>query len=347
MTTDILEKWNEMLERAAIGSSGRQFLRADGKDGDPDLRVYRSHPQTELPAIEVRLSPSGRGNLRPRRYQGFELAIETLQWGSDKPAEMAVICCRVESLEDVFLRFVQTIIDSLASGSAPHVAVSTAVDRWVSFFAKRGGQMNPQELMGLFGELYFLRERLKTGKRADTIIDAWKGPEGGLWDFVIPRADGVCYVEVKTTGLDKRRVVVNGLDQLWAAEPSKNKYWLLWLRANWYRRDDGSDNGSIFELVNEVQGLCSRLSEESRAALDEVLRMAGLLDIDQEIRQVYQSVKINGIRPSWIAVGPNFPALHRTAVSNQQVLDRVTELKYSLLLKDEDVSQEVPDFKDI
>lgn len=347
MTIDIQGMFRAMQERAEYGSKFIQYLRADGCDGDPELKFYASHPKTELPAIEVKLGSSGRGALRPKRYQGFEVAVERLQWEVGRPTDMAIIYCKIDSLEDVFQRFIQTIVDSLSGGQTPHAAVATAVEKWVAFFSKSGTKKNPQELMGLFGELLFLGERLTVAKDPLLVLDCWKGPEGRPWDFIFPDGTGSCFVEVKTTGLDRRRIIVNGLDQLWAADTTRNSYWIYWLRANWFRHEDGSSKGSIFELIGKLQTFCSGVSEEVRLTLDDLLRAIGLLDIDSETLQAYQAIKITAGKSCWLSVREDFPALHRGNVVNATVLDRVSEVQYSLTLKDEDIVKEGPKFKGI
>lgn len=340
MTIEIREIWKE-LESTGVTN---KFVKINKRGGNPDLRLYVAHPHSDLPAIEVRLASGGRGRIRPRRYHGFEVRVEQRQWGVSDVADMVMILCRIDSLEDQFQSFVQTIVDNLANGQAPHSAVEIAIDKWVSFFSKNSASKRPQELLGLFGELLFLFERLKSSKNTGLVIDGWKGPLGEPWDFVFPDPVKTCFVEVKTTGSVQRRIIVNGIDQFWAADTTHNQYWLYWQRANWYRQDDGQDTGSIFALIKEIQTYCSSISEVTRISFENALAECGLTELNDESRRVYQAIKITPGRGNWIAVDSSYPALHRGSVSNPAVLQRVEDVSYAFKIQDEDIVQEGPDF---
>ena len=84
---NIKEIWQEVLGRAEYGSKFIQFIPSNDIQELPKMKLYLSHDKTNLPALEVNLGPTGRGDLVPKKYQGFEVAVERLQWGIDPPSE--------------------------------------------------------------------------------------------------------------------------------------------------------------------------------------------------------------------------------------------------------------------
>ena len=87
-------------------------------------------------------------------------------------------------------------------------AVAAGVARHRDIFASRGAMTTEKEV-GLLGELLFL-EFLIHQIGAGPAISAWQGPLSEEHDFTF---DSV-HVEVKSTSSERRRHIINGLDQL-------------------------------------------------------------------------------------------------------------------------------------
>jgi len=64
-------------------------------------------------------------------------------------------------------------------------------------FMRRGGEelLSPEAEVGLFGELAFMHELLKSGLPVDVVVNSWQGPMGATHDFSI----GSGAIEVKST----------------------------------------------------------------------------------------------------------------------------------------------------
>ncbi|SDE55348.1 Putative PD-(D/E)XK family member [Glycomyces harbinensis] len=87
-------------------------------------------------------------------------------------------------------------------------AVATGVARHRNILAGRGALTTEQEV-GLFGELLFL-EFLIHAIGPGPAVSAWQGPAAEEHDFTLASA----HIEVKTTTSERRRHVINGLEQL-------------------------------------------------------------------------------------------------------------------------------------
>lgn len=126
--------------------------------------------------------------------------------GEDELAELTV---RVEGSVHGAYGLLATIADELQIEKMPlAAAVAAGMARHRNVFASRGAMTTEKEI-GLLGELLFL-EFLIHQIGAGPAISAWQGPLSEEHDFTF---DSV-HVEVKTTSSERRRHVINGLDQL-------------------------------------------------------------------------------------------------------------------------------------
>ncbi|SKF90424.1 Uncharacterised protein [Mycobacteroides abscessus subsp. bolletii] len=141
-------------------------------------------------------------NVTKLKNVGFK-AVAT---GDDQLAELTV---RVEGSVHGAYGLLATIADELQLEKLPlAAAVAAGVSRHRSVFASRGAMPTEKEV-GLLGELLFL-EFLICQIGAGPATAAWQGPLSEEHDFTF---DSV-HVEVKTTSGERRRHVINGLDQL-------------------------------------------------------------------------------------------------------------------------------------
>ena len=84
---------------------------------------------------------------------------------------------------------------AFGENSAGAARVITRVERWQDLLKRRRNQiMSRQAIIGLFGELHFLRERVLPRMQPTEAAAAWRGPHGDEQDFVI----GGWIIETKT-----------------------------------------------------------------------------------------------------------------------------------------------------
>ena len=127
----------------------------------------------------------------------------------DGDTELAELTVRVEGNAHGAYGLLATIADELQIAKLPlAAAVAAGVARHRNVFASRGALTTEKEV-GLFGELLFL-EFLLQQIGAGPAVTTWQGPFSEEHDFTF---DAV-HVEVKTTSSERRKHVINGLDQL-------------------------------------------------------------------------------------------------------------------------------------
>ena len=116
---------------------------------------------------------------------------------------------------DLFLGLCETLIDSLkdVTDSAAAFAVAIAhLKRWKAFMAGRNARiLSPEEVRGLFGELYVLRTLYQDTLSQVAAVDAWCGPDDSHQDFIFSNRA----IEVKSlSGRERSTVRISSEDQL-------------------------------------------------------------------------------------------------------------------------------------
>lgn len=101
---------------------------------------------------------------------------------SDNEVYFAVCDDLCKNLEGISIKDLKTHLEAV-------------LERWKRFFALRGRiSLSREEQLGLFGELWLLRNMLEKGFGYQA-IKSWKGPYHGIFDFSMPGMS----VEVKTS----------------------------------------------------------------------------------------------------------------------------------------------------
>lgn len=130
-----------------------------------------------------------------KRFRG--IAIEVIQTEDNK--KQFTIFLMEDSLEDVFILFLEDVISSLAlvtNESEALVSIHARVNHWKDLFAKLSSEtLPPERQRGLYGELLILKHLLTNSGNKQQILFAWQGPHGGNHDFVLNETA----LEVKTT----------------------------------------------------------------------------------------------------------------------------------------------------
>lgn len=116
---------------------------------------------------------------------------------------------------DLFLGLCETLISNLTgvADSEAVLALTLAhLKRWKAFLAGRNTRLlSPEEVIGLFGELYVLRMLYQQTLPQATALDAWYGPDNSHQDFMF----GDRAIEVKSlSGRERSIVSISSEDQL-------------------------------------------------------------------------------------------------------------------------------------
>ena len=152
--------------------------------------------------------------------------------------------------KDIFLSLCGTLIASLQPLTDPAAALAvtlTHIKRWKIFMSGRKSRiLSPEEIIGLFSELEFLRFLYQGHLNEKAAIKAWVGPEGGHQDFIF----GNTAVEIKSvSGRERSTVRISSEDQL---ETLCDNLFLATFRLNEMSESDQAM--SLNALVRHIEG---------------------------------------------------------------------------------------------
>lgn len=142
-------------------------------------------------------------------------------------------------LEEVFLRFCESVMAELVKGTSPADSLQVIMDRYRRLFEQNHETVTLEKMRGLFAELVFLDKLLDAGVDA---VRGWLGPTGETHDFVF----GGNHFEVKSLRASgERSVQVSNIHQLDC--PSGKELYLVGVRLF-----PGNETiGSMIEKIRE------------------------------------------------------------------------------------------------
>ena len=150
--------------------------------------------------------------------QGRGFLVSKIDLDYPEPKRTWISLCRKdEGNPELFARMADDVLHSMSSSDNTRSEFAlqnflTRIKAWQAFMQREGeGTLKPEEEVGLFGELEFLRDLILLGLPASLTVDAWQGPLDGIHDFVL----GKGAIEVKSTlALRDFPVTINTLEQL-------------------------------------------------------------------------------------------------------------------------------------
>ena len=149
------------------------------------------------------------------------------------------VLCTAVGGQDVFNLVGTAIVDQVDQGGDPAEAVRTTLARWRRFWgAAPAGALTPQEIRGLFGELWFLAVWLLP--HGHDQVRHWLGPTGARHDF---QWRDLAIEAKATTSIRGHIHRINGLDQL--DPPANGRLHVFSLRL----REEVSASNSLVTLV--------------------------------------------------------------------------------------------------
>ena len=133
--------------------------------------------------------------------------------------------------------------------------------------AAKDNILNFQQQIGLVGELTVLLNLMDNGHGAKA-LDYWKGPEGGLHDFV---NDNTWELEVKTSTYPSPVVKVHPIEQL---EPIGLPFHLIVVKL----KTDPTKGTTLPDWIKNIKGKLTTVKDKNR--LDDLLLEVGYSDVD-------------------------------------------------------------------
>jgi len=229
------------------------------------LPVYIASDSNGVRYLLIKAGSGSRLDLSSVRTRALEVRIESLSV-SDLPAEtFLILACPDPAFHSLFDTLLADAI--LAVTRSPEEAVDVVVqtvERWKRFCTIAPATMSEEGVLGLLGELWFLRHWVTKLTRQNLL--AWKGPLEGTHDFQWSNVS----VEVKTSASHRHplRHRIAGLEQL--EPPSSGDLYLFSL----HLLEDDLAGNSLMELIRLLRGDLSS-APELRDLLDERIIAAG------------------------------------------------------------------------
>ena len=144
--------------------------------------------------------------------------------------------------------------------------------RWQEFLKRRRNNiLSEQEIMGLIGELVFLRDELTPAIGAVRAVQAWQGPMDYPQDFNL----GSCAIETKTrSGASGPHIRISSAEQLC---PELPEMYLFVLTVG--KGGESQDSISLPEVIASVREILSILEDDASETFEGLLMAMGYVDL--------------------------------------------------------------------
>ena len=147
-----------------------------------------------------------------KETKGLKVTIE-----SEAGYENELIICiylKTENFLDIYLNLIEKIINYIFDSSDFEKNIQIIFDKLTSW--RRCFENDDQfilsfpEQLGLFGELTYIEKLFINKVSAEEILTSWKGPDGGLHDFLLQNN----IYEVKTFLNKNKKIRISNIEQL-------------------------------------------------------------------------------------------------------------------------------------
>ncbi len=242
---------------------------------------------------------------------GINIVLE--EWEDEGLRQKFVdIVCLKSHLTNLFDFIVINILQEIEKQPPyPSLTSKRVLNEWREFIDKAPSELPSESVLkGLYGELLVLK---MLSKKTEHGLRYWVGPEGARHDF----KSGNIAFEVKTISqhIDKLQITINGIDQLWAA--ANDKLYLVIIRVE----KNPIPKVSFQDLLDI---LLSFGIEHTN--LYKILSRFGLTpDLINEIPYGFDLLETK-----FYYVDEEFPKITPDSFINENLPDRVTNLRYQI-----------------
>ena len=263
---------------------------------------------------DARYSFDFRGKYKPVRISSSDvIAVEQFQNGDVYTLRFSL---ENNDLLEYFCTFCQDLLDSVKVTSEDESAYHTLRSRyysWRQLFRPDNGRMTEAEIMGLIGELLFLRDYMIPERGIDMALESWMGPEKTHKDFSCQQD----WFEIKTISFGKESVRISSIEQLDSdIEGALIVYELE-------KMSPSFDGIKIIQLVNSIIALLKNPSQ--RELFMAKLQLYSFEFSNENDNLVFALKNTYKYRIDVV----DFPRLHRSLLPNA-----ITRVQYELLLSE-------------
>lgn len=311
------ETWNSLDARGVRGEElVARRLELPGRSGFFCAVKSNGSRHFLIPVDDATLMPAD------DRSRGLRARILELFVSGEPPSWYIDIECVDRDMHDLFDAVGEDLIRALsASASSAEKVVQLVLAKWRRFWADIPNQiLSDEEIVGLFGELWFLQVWLAPAVGHQSAIASWRGPFGARHDF---QGVGLA-VEAKATRSVAGRVHrINGVDQL--ALPDAGGLCFFSLKV----QKEIAPTNSLPLLIGLIRAAVVD-DPESASAFDNALAKSGYSDAHNEH---YQEHRFRVVDSILFDVGPAFPALTRASFSAGNLPPGVVSIWYEIDLE--------------
>lgn len=216
-----------------------------------------------------------------------------------------------KKMNSIFYKFVDDLVESTRS-----VPIENGMDKicdryelWKKLFYKgRQDLLSESQIIGLIGELLFLKDVMLEKYTAIEAINSWSGCDNTHKDFSVDND----WYEVKVTKIGALTVKISSLNQLDSIAPG-------YLVVYEFEKMSESYNGLTLNTV--VNSVLSMLSNELQDKLIEKLKTAGYYYNDKYDEYSYRFAGVN-----YYFVDKRFPKISRFDIPNA-----IVRIEYEIL----------------
>lgn len=295
MSNGLRQVWDDLLAEAlpATGWLTRRVL----PGACCTVRAAITSPE-RMPAllIEVRAVSIGSVVEYPAGA-GFSVAVEPIVPGPHGTVRLSLNLTD-DRYVDQFAALAEDVMSAINQASTEEAAVVALLSRlraWQVFLQRHSEGLTLEEQTGLFAELSFLISVCRP-LLGNSALDSWKGPLGGMRDFVVGRTG----IELKaTTSSASATLHISRLGQLDDAGLSR----LIVCRTTLSQAETGI---SLVDLVEVVREQVREMGSAARDQLEQLLFAAGYSDVHAP-RYGGRRLETRGRR--YFRVGEGFPRL--------------------------------------
>lgn len=261
---------------------------------------------------DARYSFDFRGKYKPVKISSSDvIAVEQYKEG-----ELLTLRFSLENndLLEYFCTFCQDLLESVRVTNDDETAYHTLRSRyysWRQLFRPDSARMNESEIMGLIGELLFLKDYMIPERGIDVALDSWMGPEKTHKDF----SDQQDWFEIKTVSFGKESVRISSIEQLDSDVDGTLVIYEL------EKMSPSFEGIKLNQLVNNIIALLTNSSQRETF-------MAKLQLFNFDFSNEYDAIVFALRNRNMYRVDTeNFPRLHRTMLP-----EAISRAQYDLLL---------------
>lgn len=219
-------------------------------------------------------------------------------------------------LLEYFCTFCQDLFDSVKVITDDETAYHTLRSRyysWRQLFRPDNARMAEAEIMGLIGELLFLKDCMIPEKGIDIALQSWMGPEKTHKDF----SDQKDWFEIKTINFGKETVRISSIEQL---DSDIDGYLVVY---ELEKMSPSFDGIKINQLVNDIIALLTNTVQ--RETFMNKLQLYGFDFSNENDSNVY----VLRTKHTYKVDNKTFPRMQRDMLPKA-----ITKVQYELLLSE-------------